>query len=556
MSRVNQHDFSRVPSVETERSVLNRSHTHRTTFQSSYLIPFFVDEILPGDTISLRHSVFIRMLQALDVPIMDNLYFDTFYFFVPNRLVWDNWQRFCGERPDPDSTIDFSVPQKRYGPTQEPPRHGVADYFGCPVAPQVAIGQGEVYELNALPFRAYALIYNEWFRDQNIIDSVVIPKGDGPDTGADISSANYGYLRRRGKRHDYFTSCLPWPQKGDDIEIPLGSTAPVIGDGKALGLRAVYGGNDHPIGLGWLSTGLEATSAALGLNVGDAYNPGTQPDTGKAIGLDVVASNTHVYADLSTAVAATVNEWRYAIALQRFQEREARGGSRYTEILRSFWKVISPDQRLQRPEYLGGSSDPIHVSQVHQTAPSATAAVGKLAAYVYGGSQKHGFNKSFVEHGYVIGICNVRADLTYQQGVPRMFSRQTRYDFFWPVLAHLGEQEVLNKEIFYSNVQAGNNLVFGYQGRYDEYRYKPSMITGQLRSTADHSLDVWHLSQEFGACPQLNQEFIEEAVPMARVKAITDPDTADADWLMDAYFQYKHTRVMPTYGVPGFMDHF
>lgn len=560
---VHQHEFSRVPEVTVERSVFNRSHTHKTTIRTGHLVPFFRDEILPGDTINLKHHVFMRLLAALDQPIIDNLWMDILYFFVPNRLVWTNWERFMGQRDNPDDTIDYTVPQFRYPTGTSPALQNTADYFGLPVGPQVASLAPNLINYNALPFRAYQLIYNDWFRDQNVMDSIPIDKGDGP-TDAASTYGNVGPFMRC-KSHDYFTSCLPWPQKGESVPLPLGNVAPVYGDGKSIQLLGDNAGDsitqlylDSDV-----SVGLGVSEQAQGNFGTAATSPTGASSSDRIMGLirkdDIpLGESSGLFADLADATAATINSLREAFAMQRFFEREARGGSRYTEILRSFFHVISPDSRLQRSEFLGSSSGPVRITAVQQTSPtSGTNALGRQSAYAVGAQSDNGFSKSFVEHGWVIGIINVRADLTYQQGIPREFLRRTRYDYYWPILAHLGEQAVTNKEIFYQNDGgAEDDLVFGYQERYAEYRYKPSMITGQLRSTATNPLDVWHLSEKFEALPELTDQFLYQNTPISRVKALNPENYQYVDWLVDAYFEMKHARVMPVYGVPGMIDHF
>ena len=530
-----QHLFSMLPKTNVPRSAFDRSHGYKTTFDAGYLVPFFLDEVLPGDTFNLSANLFAR-LATPRVPLMDNLYLDTQFFFVPSRLLWDHWEHLNGQRDSPDDDTEYLVPTV----TGTNVQHGTLwDYFGLPTNVSNAL------TVSALPFRAYNLIWNEWYRDENLQNPVPFSKSD---TNDNLSSFK---LLKRAKRHDYFTSALPWPQKGpaEGVSINLGETIPLSTSVAFTGGDMIFGYSEKNAPAGCIFAN-DATDASevwyshTGLNSNRVV---LQWPTDTASRIQVTGT-----ADLSVATAITINDLRTAFQVQKLFERDARGGTRYTEILRSHFGVISPDARLQRPEYLGGSSTRINIRPVEQT--SSTDAVtpqGNLAAYGVAGDSFHGFTKSFVEHGFVIGLVSVRADLTYQQGINRLWSRRDRLDFYWPALAHLGEQTVLNKEI-YAQGTAQDDLVFGYQERFAEYRYKPALITGKFRSTDPQSLDIWHLAQEFGSLPALNDAFIQENPPMDRVVAVT----TEPDILFDSYISLKCVRPMPVYSVPGFVDHF
>ena len=535
------HLFSQIPRANIQRSSFDRSHTYKTAFDSNYLIPFFVDEVLPGDTFNLQANLFGRLSTPV-VPVLDNLYLDTFYFFVPTRLVWDNWQRFNGEQDNPGDSTDYLIPTVACDGTSG----SIYDYMGIPYLEGNGAAEGSTIDVNSLPFRAYNLIWNEWFRDENLQDSVDVPKGDGPDDSTKFT------LLKRGKRHDYFTSALPWPQKGPGVDLPLGdSPVPVVYGNTFLAHNNTYKDSRFKGVQAFLST------SGGGAAVMDYHTNATIPYDSMSGSFTYSAASSYegwpLYADLSQATSVTINSLRQAFQLQRLLERDSRSGTRYTEVLRAHFGVISPDARLQRPEYLGGHSQRVSINPVQQTsATDTTSPQGNLAAFGVVSSSERGFKKSFVEHGYIIGLVNLRADLNYQQGLNRMWSRKTRFDFYWPVLAHLGEQVVLNQEIFATGTTEQDEDVFGYQERYAEYRYKPNMITGKLRSTDPQSLDVWHLAQKFDSLPQLNEEFISENVPVKRSLAVQN----EPELILDCFFKLSCVRPMPVYSVPGLVDHF
>nr|DAW09800.1 MAG TPA: Capsid protein [Microviridae sp.] len=519
-----------IPKAEIPRSSFLIEKTHKTTFDSGFLIPIYVDEVLPGDTFNLRMTVFARMATPL-FPVMDNLHLESFFFFVPNRLIWTNWVKFMGEQTNPADSIAFVIPQ------QVSPAGGFVvgtlyDYFGLPTVGQV-LG-GNTISVNALPARAYNLIWNEWFRDENLQNSLVVDKGDGPDT-----LTNY-VLQRRGKRADYFTSALPWPQKGGTaISIPLGTSAPVITNG----LNFTWSGGNQSNQV----VNAAVTTGTLSVPVAPSS---TSPQR--------FGNQSGLIADLSTATAATINQLRQSFQIQKLLERDARGGTRYTEIIKSHFGVTSPDARLNRPEFLGGGSTPINISPVTQQTQTGLTG-GSTPLGTQGGfgtvvSQGHGFSQSFTEHGFIMGLVQVRADLTYQQGIRKMWSRSTRYDHYFPAFAMLGEQTVLNKEI-YADGSVNDPLVFGYQERWSEYRYNPSQVTGLFKSRSAGTIDGWHLAQNFTSLPTLNATFIADTPPLSRVLAVGAAANGQ-QLICDSFFSSKVTRAMPTYSVPGLIDHF
>lgn len=532
-----KHTFSEVPEAEIQRSAFDRSMTHKTMFNSGYLIPFWTEEVLPGDTFNVDLTAFVRMPSALNVPIMDNLHFDTFFFFVPNRLVWTNFVKFMGEQDNPTDSVSYTVPiMTAYAPAAE----SLSDYMGIPISGTgTPMGNGGTISHISLYHRAYNLIWNTWFRDENLQNSVVVDKDDGPDAIADY------VLLKRGKRHDYFTSALPWTQKGTAVTAGLSGNAPVTGIGVDSASRAA---NDTP------TTNIETDD----VSVAYSYQWGTSQANKLKVRADSNDSNSTpmIYANLSAASGLSINALRLAFQTQKMLERDARGGTRYTELVKSHFGVTSPDARLQRPEFLGGRSTPIQISTVPQTSATASqpTPIGKLAAYALGTNTRDGFTKSFTEHGMIIGLCMVRADLTYQQGLDRKFSRSTRLDYYFPALSHLGEQAILNKEIYAqgSANAAQDAAAFGYQERYAEYRYANSLISGKLRSTYSTPLDIWHLSQEFGSLPTLSSTFIVETPPISRIIAVT----TEPEFVMDTFIKCRAVRPMPTYSVPGLIDHF
>lgn len=555
--RVKGHRFSDAPVMYMRRTKFDRSHVYKTTFDSGKLIPVFVDEVLPGDTSKLSVKYFSRLATPIK-PIMDNIYLDWFFFFVPNRLVWEHWQNFCFEQEDPDDSTDYVCPTTSLIGAADDTLHGVGtlwDYFGLPTGlPNTISG------INALPFRGVYLIWNEWFRDENLQKSVKIQKGDTNEV-FDCSRVSeqpewlqgipesYLPCPPRGKRHDYFTSSLPWTQKGPGVSIGLAGTAPIVST-----IPVDWPMEVKPNGGSYSAVNrYELEDASYATRTGGLWTNNPNDNDWSGTNIKLPDFSTGLIADLDSSSVFTINSLRTAFQMQKFYERLARGGSRYTEVLRSFFGVVSPDARLQRPEFLGSFTKMMNINPIAQTSSTNdTTPQGNLSAYGVTGAKFHGFTKSFVEHGYVFGFCCARADLTYQQGINRMWTRSTVYDWYWPTFAHLGEQAVLLKEIYATGDTKQDNSVFGYQERYAEYRYKPSVICGKFRSNIKGNLDMWHLSQYFETAPKLNPEFIEEDVPIKRIIAVP----SEPQFLIDIGFKYTTVRPMPMFGTPGLVDHF
>lgn len=559
MNRNTESHFSLSPHVDISRSRFDRSASLKTSFNAGDVVPFFLEEVLPGDTFSVDTSKVVRM-QTLLTPMMDNVYLDTYYFFVPNRLVWDHWKEFCGE-----NTESAWIPQTEYTMPQitSPAGQGwsvgtLADYFGIPTG---VAG----LSVSALPFRAYALVMNEWFRDQNLQDPLVVPTDDSTVAGVnsgtfvtDVAKGGKPFIA--AKYHDYFTSALPAPQKGPDVTIPVAQAGsyPVIPK-STLVPDSLLDGTLYKAKIFNAEMNAGDSNTSFSFRVSSDSLTGNQiagsaPDPGSYLGSIPVISNLWAVAD-GNAAAATINQLRLAFQIQKFYERQARGGSRYTEVVRSFFGVTSPDARLQRPEYLGGNRVPININQIVQQ--SGTESSGTPQGTVVGQSlttDKHSdFTKSFTEHGLIIGVMVARYDHTYQQGLNRLWSRKDKFDFYWPVFANIGEQAIKNKEIFAQGTDKDNE-VFGYQEAWAEYRYKPNMVTGEMRSAYAQSLDVWHLADDYSILPSLSDSWIrEDKANIDRVLAVTS--AVSNQFFADIYVKNYCTRPMPMYSVPGLIDH-
>lgn len=530
-----QHQFSNVPRADIPRSSFNLSHGLKTTFDADFLVPILCMDIIPGDTINCRASFFMRLATPL-FPIMDNMYADTHFFFVPYRTLWVNFEKFHGAQDDPGDSIAFTIPVLGTGITLT--EGDLGDYFGLPIN----LSTSNSTNISAMPFRAYRKIYNDWYRDENLTDSEVQETNDGPDTNFDTGVSEVPL--KRGKRFDYFTSCLTAPQKGTAVSLPLGTSANIVG----LGVEGIPNTGSRP--------NIRETGASVVTTYADGWNTAVSTDINieEDPRAGATADYPGVYADLANATAATINEIRLAFQTQRLLERDARSGTRYVETLKAHWGVTSPDARLQRAEFLGGGSQVVNVTPVAQTSGQATPVANDKAGNLSGFgtvSGTHSFSKSFVEHGVLIGIVNVRADLTYSQGVDRMWLKSTRYDFFYPVLSQIGEQSIPNQEIW-SDGSANDALIFGYQERYAEYRFMPNRLTSLMRPDATGTLAAWHLSEDFATLPTLGNTFITAnlGVPLDRAIAIS----TEPHFIADFYFDIKAARPMPTFGIPGNLD--
>jgi hypothetical protein len=529
MKTVMKKDYALNAQPAIPRSSFNRSHGYKTTMDFGNLCPVYVDEVMPGDTFSLKATIFARLNTPIKA-LMDNMYFDVHYFYVPYAKVWDSFEDFISGK------VEKTIPIL-YGTVCEDGNMTLTDYFGIPTL----LTPVSTPEVSCLPYRAYLKIVDEWYVAKGVEDDISYDTGDGPDNILAFP------LQKRRKRHDYITSCLPEPQLGESVELPLGTSAPVFGDGNAIHYQDALGNLHNYYQGGTIGNRME--KVALGPNAVGSAGSGNLPTTNRAIGL-VQSGTSGMIADLSQATAATVNSLRQSIAIQQMLEVDARGGNRYIETIMAHFGVRPPDLRVNRAEYLGGSSSRINVTPVPQTswgnASAGETVQGNISGYGTMFDQKGKFFKTFQEHGVIIGIASARADLTYQQGLDKMWSRQDRYDFPWPHLMNIGEQPVLSKEIYLKG-ETQDDDIFGYQPPYEDLRQKMSKITGKFRSNDPQSLDLWHLSQEFSTRPVLNSTFLEENPPIERVVEVP----SEPDLIVDIYYNLNCVRPMPIHGIPG-----
>jgi len=543
-----QHRFGQVPRADIPRSTFDLSHGIKTTFDADYLIPMGVWDVIPGDSWNCKTTIVARLATPLH-PLMDSLYIDTFYFFVPYRILWANWERFCGAQDDPTDSIDFTIPTVDGTNSARCATGTLWDYFGLPIANAGGAQDPEDTSTSCIPYRAYGKIFNDWFRDENLQDSLTAGNetGDGPDTLQSTWTSAVGdsgaFPLKRAKKHDYFCSALPWPQKGESVALPLGTSAPV-----------------HGIGLDVSDTGPTTGPITVRQTGGpptDTFaNYWSSGDTNIKFEEGPSAGYPGIFTDLTDATASTINELRLAFQTQRLLERDARSGTRYVETLKAHWGVTFPDYTAQRPVYLGGGSQTVGITPVPQTTYEASATAdntkGALAGYGYSVGE-HSFTKSFVEHGVIIALVNARGDITYSQGQDKYWAKSTRYDFYYPVLSGIGEQAILNKEIWIQNDSTDED-VFGYTGRYNEYRFQNNKLTGLMRPDATSSLSSWTVSEDFTSQPSLGSAFIESNTGTPLDNAIAVP--SEPHFIADIWHDIKAARPLPLYGVPGGIDHF
>lgn len=551
----NNSKFSYVPGTRASRSIFDLSNSVKTSFDAAQLVPFYYEEVLPGDTFNVETNLIARM-QTLVAPVMDDLYLDFFYFFVPNRIVWDHWKEFMGENTKsawyPET--EYNVPQISVAPSKSVAAKSVADYFGIP---PITVPQGEknAFTFSALPFRAYAEIWNEWFRDENLQDPVLVDHGDSTHTYDSTNAVDGGALLFANKYHDYFTSALPAPQKGADVTIPIGNLASVypVNASQLNASEKTY----SPIALEWRTVDDTPLPSRAGLGV---LNSGATDQSGLAgrtfldqsdvAGVSGSPYPSNLVADLVGTTATSINQLRLAFATQALLEKDARGGTRYREIIKSHFQTNSPDARQQIPELLSYNRIPIQINQVVQNSSSTdNSPQGNTAAYSLTADSDGSFMKSFTEHGMVIGVMCARYKHTYQQGLDKRFTRKTRFDYYWPLLANLGEQPILNREI-YAQGTVQDEEVFGYQEAWSEYRYKPDICTSEMRSTYPQSLDVWHFGDNYKSLPTLSSGWIQEDLNNIN-RALAVSSSVSNQFFADIYIKNKATRVMPVYSIPG-----